>query len=148
MKNIFFFLFMISIFFAVAMTSGAASNFIQQGDVLDLTWSTLSPESAGTPVVKGTATASGLIFGVALKATGTEGETVPVVIKGVVDIPVRAIGSAIAIGDYIYAAAPADINTSTASCTNVDTGYIIGKSLESLVTASNTQTIKVLLLNR
>lgn len=147
MKNIVMFLALAAILFAT-LPSDAANNYVQEGRVIDLTWSTLSPAAAGTPVVKGTATASGLIFGVALKATGTEGETVPTVIQGVVDIPVQALSTAIAIGDNIYAAAPTDINTCTASCTNTNTGYVIGKALEALAVASNTQTIKVLLTPR
>jgi predicted RecA/RadA family phage recombinase len=132
---------------ACMIPADAANNYIQKGDVIDLTWSSASP-LAGAPVVKGTATASGIIFGVALKGTATVNETVPVGVAGVFDIPVQALGSAIAIGDYIYAAAPTNINTCTASCTNTNTGYVVGKSLEALVTASNTQTIKVLLINR
>lgn len=131
---------------SVSMAFGA-NNQIQKGDVIDLTWSSASP-LAGAPVVKGTATASGLIFGVALKGTATADETVPVAVRGVFDIPVQALSSAIAIGDDIYAKAPTNVNTCTASCTNVNTGYVIGKALESLVVASNTQTIKVLLTPR
>ena len=122
----------------------AATNYVQAGDVLDLSWSSAAP-TAGDPVVKGTATSSGVICGVALK-TGTTSTIVPVAIRGVVDIPVRAIGSAIAIGDYVYSTVT-NVNTCTASCTNVNTGVIFGKALEALVTASNTQTIKVLLIN-
>jgi predicted RecA/RadA family phage recombinase len=132
---------------ACFVPADAANNFIQEGNVIDLTWSSVSP-SAGAPVVKGTATASGLIFGVASKGTATANEVVPVIVRGVVDIPVQALTNAIAIGDYVYAKAPTNINTCTASCTNDASGYIVGKSLEALVVASNTQTIKVLLINR
>ena len=144
MKNIIAILSILAVL-ACFVPVDAANNFVQQGDVLDLAWSSVAP-TAGDPVIKGTATASGAVCGVALK-TGTTSTYVPVAIKGVVDIPVQAITNPIAIGDYIYTTLT-NINTCTASCTNTNTGYVFGKSLETLIVASGTQTIKVLLLNR
>lgn len=121
----------------------AANNFVQEGQVLNITWSSTSP-SSGEPVVKGTLVASGGITGVALDGTATANETVHVQTQGVFTLPVRAISTPIAIGDTIYTTI-AGINSSVASLTNVNTGLAFGTALEALVTASNTQNIKVLL---
>lgn len=132
----------IMVLFSITMAF-AATNYVQEGDVLTLTWATTSPES-GDPVVKGTASATGGIVGVAITGTGTAAESVAVQTSGVFTLPVKAVSNPIVAGDYIYTTIT-DINHGVASLTNVATGLKFGKALEGLVTASNTQNIKVFL---
>lgn len=140
----------LAIFLTVVLASvlSAATNYINDGDTVNLTWSTTSP-SSGDPVVKSQAKATGGIVGVALGGSGTAGENVVVATRGVFDLSVTAsstVGS-IAVGDYIYTTI-----TASESCTcvlsNVNSGILFGQALEA-VTASTTagvySTIKVLL---
>ena len=147
-RNYIFGLALLAVVLCFAPLFAAGSNaYVKDGDVVDITWSSTSP-TAGDPVIKGTATSSGAIVGMALNGTATANENVTVLTKGVCKLSVQAIGSAIAIGDYVYTSAPSNINTCTASCTNTNTGYLFGKALEALVVASGSQKIKVLLMNR
>lgn len=121
----------------------AASNHVQEGNAITLQFSTTSP-SSGDPVAKYTAVASGGITGVALNGSGTASEKVTVSTEGVWKLPVQAITNPINIGDTVYATT-SGIQYGVASLTNVSSGLPYGTALESLVVASNTQTIKVLL---
>lgn len=121
----------------------AATNHVNNGDSIVLTWSTESP-SSGDPIVKSNASSTGGIVGVALNGDGTESEDVTVSTKGVYKLPVRAISSAITVGEIIYTSVTG-LQYGVASLTNVATGLKFGKALEALIVASNTQTIKVLI---
>lgn len=142
--NLAMFLMVISAVLAFVSPAPAATNHVNNGESIPLTWATQSP-SSGDPVVKSNASATGGITGVALDGNGTEGETVTVSTRGVYKLSVRAISTAINIGDWIYTSVTG-LEYGVASLTNVNTGLKYGKALESLVTASNTQTIKVLLI--
>lgn len=144
MKNIVLFLMILSVMFAATAELPAASNAVQDGNVLSLTWSTSSP-NAGDPVVKSNASATGGIVGVALTGESDEGEVVSVSTRGVYKIPVQALTSAITIGQTLYTSVT-DLQTGVASVTNTTTGLKFGKALEALAVASGTQTIKVLIV--
>lgn len=141
MKKLFFALLLI----VVTITAGfAASNFIQEGKVVTLTWSGTSPES-GDPVVKSTASSTGGIVGVAITGAGTANESVSVQTYGVFELPVRAISSNIVAGDWVYTSVT-NATVGVASLTNVATGLKFGMAMEGLVTGSNTQNIDVMII--
>lgn len=147
MKNLFMMLLALVL---VVGSLTAATNYVQPGDAITLTWATTSP-SANAAVVKSTSKATGAIVGVALNGTGTAGENVSVATKGVFNLPVTAsstVGS-IAIGDYVYTSVAGDVGVCTTDLSNINTGVLFGRALEA-VTASTTagvySTIKVLVV--
>lgn len=121
-----------------------ATNQKSDGKIITLTWSTTSP-TAGAPVVKSTSKAAGGIVGVALTGGGTAGESVSVATEGVFDLSVNAAAGAIAVGDFIFAAAGGGVEVCTATLSNTNTGLIFGQALEAIASGS-TDTIKVRLL--
>lgn len=138
----------ILLFVAIAMCAMSASNFVREGDVIPLTWSSASP-NAGDPVVKATSKANGAIIGVALNGTSVEGETVSVKTNGVFTLSVTASSTVgnIVVGDYIYTTV-VNANTCTCDLSNVNTGILFGKALEAITATSTAgvyQEIKVLL---
>lgn len=120
------------------------TNYVKPGDTIKLTWSTTSP-TAGDPVVKTQAKATGGIIGVALNGTATASETVEVATVGVFDLSVTAAAAAIAVGDYIFVADPGGVEVCTAALTNTNTGLIFGQALEAIGNGK-TDTINVKLL--
>lgn len=134
----------------VAITVFAADNYVNDGSVVELTWSSASPNS-GDPVIKGTTDHGGAITGVALNGTSVEGEKVSVATRGVFKLPVTIASAAnsIVVGDYIYASLTnANTCTTTLSKTSAS-GTIFGKALEAVTgsdTVAVTQTIKILLI--
>lgn len=138
-------LIMVSIMITAAWS---ATNYVQDGDALTLTWATTSP-SANAAVVKGTTKAGGAIVGVALNGTGTAGENVQVATKGVFKVSVTASSTVgnIAVGDFIYTPISA-IGVCTTDLSNINTGVLFGQALEAITattTAGVYQTIKVLI---
>lgn len=132
---------------AVAAMLTAATNYVQPGDQLTLTWATTSP-TANDPVVKGTNKAGGAIVGVALTGGAVASERVAVATKGVFKLPVIAsstIGS-MAIGDYVYTTM-GGVEVCTCALSNINTGIKFGQLLEA-ITASTTHgvsnTVKIL----
>ena len=121
-----------------------ATNQVQEGKIIPLTWATTSP-SSGAPVVKNTAKASGGIIGVALNGSAVAGETVSVATEGVFKLSVTAAAAAIAVGDFIFVAAAGGVEVCTAALTNTNTGLVFGQALEA-VGNGLTATIKVRLL--
>lgn len=121
-----------------------ATNYVQPGSVVTLTWSTTSP-TAGDPVVKITSKAQGGLVGVALNGAATASESVSVATEGVFDLSVTAAASAIAVGDYIFVADPGNVEVCTATLTNTNTGLIFGQALEAIGNGL-TDTINVKLL--
>jgi len=121
-----------------------ATNMVQEGKVLTLTWSTTSPTD-GDPVVKTSGKATGGIVGVALNGAATASEEIQVATEGVFDLSVTSAGAAIAVGDYIFAAIPATAEVCTAALSETNTGLIFGQALEA-VTASATATINIRLV--
>lgn len=138
---------MILALFAAAIAFGA-TNFVQEGDRITLTWSSTSP-SSGDPVIKCAAKATGGIVGVALTGAGTAAENVTVATKGVFNLSVCASSTVgnVNVGDYIYAEV-AGITTCTADLTNISSGLLFGVALDG-ITASTTpgvhNTIRVML---
>lgn len=118
-----------------------ATNFIQDGDVIALTWSSTSP-TAGDPVIKCTSKAAGGIVGVALNGIASASESISVQTRGVFDLSV-AVSVAAAIGDHIYADV-GGIEVCTATLGNDATGLLFGQLLEA-VTATTATTVKILL---
>jgi predicted RecA/RadA family phage recombinase len=133
-----------------ASVAFAASNYVQPGDNLVLTWSTTSP-TLNDAVVKGTSKAAGCIVGVALTGGATAGENVTVATKGVFYLPIVASSTVgnMAIGDYVFASVAGDVQVCTTTLSNINSGVIFGQLLEA-VTASTTagvsSTVKVKLL--
>lgn len=141
--------FMIPILLAVLAVSAAlfgASNFIQAGDRVTLTWSSTSP-TAGDPVVKCASKATGGIVGVALTGGAVADENVVVMLSGVFDLSVTASSTVgnIAVGDYIFTSV-SGITTCTADLSNINSGLLFGQALEAITattTAGVYETIKV-----
>jgi predicted RecA/RadA family phage recombinase len=134
---------------AIVATLTAATNYVQPGDQLTMTWATTSP-SAGDAVVKGTDKAHGAIVGVALTGGGTAGENVAVATRGVFKLPVIAsstIGS-MAVGDYVYTTM-GGVEVCTTALSNLNTGIKFGQLLEA-ITATTTHgvsnTVKIMVL--
>lgn len=135
----------------IATAAFAASNYVSDGSVINLSWATTSP-SAGDPVIKGTTDHGGAITGVALNGTGTAAETgLSIATRGVFDLPVTIASAAntIYVGDYIYASLT-DNNTCTTVLSKTSaSGTIFGKALEGITgsdTIAVTSTIKILLV--
>lgn len=134
---------------AVAASLMAATNYVQPGDVITLTWAKTSP-SKNAPVVKCASKATGGIIGVAMDGAGTAGENVRVATKGIFDLSVTtASGSSIAIGDYVYGSVAGDVEVCTTTLSNTNTGLIFGQAMEAITGSSSgdiTATINVKLL--
>lgn len=133
-----------------ASVAFAASNYVQPGDNIVLTWATTSP-TANAAVVKCASKATGGIIGVALTGGGTAGENVTVATKGVFNLSVTASSTVgnIAVGDYVFGSVAGDVAVCTTTLSNINTGLIFGQALDA-VTASTTagvySTIRVKLL--
>lgn len=136
-------------FVAMLGTLLAATNYVQPGERITLTFATTSP-SANSAVVKGTSKALGCIIGVALNGAGTAGENVTVQTTGVFNLSVTAsstIGN-IGVGDFIYGSVAGDPAVCTTVLSNNSAGVLFGQALDA-VTASTTagvySTIRVML---
>jgi predicted RecA/RadA family phage recombinase len=122
----------------------AATNFVQDGDVVTLTWATTSP-AKNAPVVKGASKAAGAITGVALNGTSTPAERVNVKTSGVFNLPVTSAIATISVGDYVFASMAADREVCTTVLSDTNTGVVFGQLLE-LVASGSTATVKVRLM--
>jgi len=120
-------------------------NFINDGRIITLDWDTTAP-TAGDAVVKLTSKARGGIVGLAL-TTATASQNCSVLTEGVVDVTVTAGGggTAIAVGDYVFAAVAGDPEVCTATLTNINTGITYGQALEAIASGSSDR-IKVRLM--
>ena len=118
-----------------------ATNFIQPGEVITLTWSGTSP-TTGDPVIKCAAKATGGIIGVALNGVASASESISVATEGCFDVSVVA-SAAVAVGDFIYADV-GGINVSTAVLGVDNSGLIFGQALQAM--GATTATIKVRLI--
>jgi predicted RecA/RadA family phage recombinase len=140
------------VFALVAMlgTLFAATNYVQEGNRLTLTWATTSP-LANAAVVKGGSVATGTICGVALTGGATAGENVTVATKGVFNLPVTASSTLgnMAVGDFVFASVAGNVEVCTTVLSNVSTGARFGRLLQA-VTASTTagvySTVPVLIM--
>lgn len=122
----------------------AATNYVQEGDVVTLSWATTSV-SAGDPCIKCTAKATGAIVGVSLTGTGTAAESHRVATKGVFDLNVTTTSTTtVAIGDYVYAAV-GGVEVGIATLTDDPAGVVFGRALEAISATSTTSRINVLL---
>lgn len=118
-----------------------AKNQVQErGAIIPLTFATVSP-TAGDPICKTSAKATGGITGVALNGTATVGEVISVATEGVFSLPVTA-GGAIAVGSVIFASIPATVETCTTVLSETNTGIPIGWALEA-ITGAGAATIKI-----
>jgi predicted RecA/RadA family phage recombinase len=144
-RNLFLAIFLAAV---LAGVLSAATNYINDGDTVNLTWSTTSP-SSGDPVVKSQAKATGGIVGVALGGSGTASENVVCATRGVFDLSVTASSTVgdLAVGDFVYTTVTAS-EVCTVSLSNINTGLLFGQCLEH-VTASSTagvyETVKILI---
>lgn len=134
----------------ISSVAFTATNYVNDGSVVELTWSAVSPNS-GDAVIKGTTDHGGAITGVALNGASVEGESVSVATRGVFKLPVTiaSASNSIVVGDYVYASLT-DANTSTTTLSKTSaSGTIFGKALEAVTgsdTVAVTQTIKILLI--
>lgn len=150
MKNKSLYLVIVLALISIVVTVFAADNYVNDGSVIELTWSAVSPNS-GDAVIKGTTDHGGAITGVALNGASVEGESVSVATRGVFKLPVTiaSASNSIVVGDYVYASLT-DANTSTTTLSKTSaSGTIFGKALEAVTgsdTVAVTQTIKILLI--
>jgi predicted RecA/RadA family phage recombinase len=123
---------------AVIATAFAATNYVQPGDAITLTFGTTSP-LANQSVVQTSGKALGGIVGVALDGTGVASENVTVATKGVFKCSVTASSTVgnIQRGDFIYTAVPANAEVCTTVLSNINSGLLYGVALEG-TTASTT----------
>lgn len=134
---------MVLAMFAAVIAFGA-TNYVQEGDVITLTWATTSP-TAGDPVVKGTSKAAGCIVGVALNGSAVAAESVQVATKGVFRLMVAPAAGNIAIGDYIYGSVAGDVGVCTTALTNTNTGILFGQSLSAATSSTTARLMTVML---
>lgn len=127
----------------IASVAIAATNYVNDGSAVVLTWSTTSP-SANDPVIKCAAKATGGLVGVALNGAGTAGEYVTVRTKGIFKLSVTATGAPMNVGDYVFAAV-GGIEVCTATLSNDNTGLCYGQLLEA-VSSGATSIVQVKLL--
>lgn len=127
------FLVVAMIIVACAGAAYSATNYVQEGDVVTLTWSSTSP-TAGDPVLKCAAKATGGIVGVALNGSAVANENVQVATKGVFKLNVTASTtiSDIAPGDFIYGSV-GGITTCTTTLSNDSDGLLFGVALEAAI---------------
>jgi hypothetical protein len=144
------FLVLVAVAASVVIAETYPSNYVSKDDVVTLSWSVTSP-TPGLAVIKSTSKATGAIIGVSLDGTGTAGENVQVVTRGIVSLAMTASSTVgnVCVGDYIYASVPAT-TTYLTTLSNINSGVIFAQALESY-TASTTaggvaQTIKMKLL--
>ena len=128
---------------AMAFAVHAATNYVQDGDVVTLTWATTSP-AKNAPVVKGKTKAVGAITGVALNGTSTATEKVNVKTSGVFDLPVTAVAT-MSVGDYVFASLAGDYEVCTTVLSDTNTGVLFGQLLEGVATGT-TATVNIRLM--
>ena len=131
---------------ALAVVTLTAGSYVSPGDTTQITWATAAP-AAGSPAIKGNASSTGCIVGLALDGADTTAGSRVVLTKGIVNVPVAATPSAIEIGDYVYASFTAS-HTGTTSLTTTTTGYPYGKALEDYAATTTEKLIDVLLINQ
>jgi predicted RecA/RadA family phage recombinase len=137
------------ILFLVTAYLPVHSQYVSEGRVIPLTWTTSAPKS-GEVGVKGSATATAMV-GVALDGADNVAGTRQMLMEGVFKLPVYArtgasTGSAIVVGDLIYADY-ADVNTGRVQVLSKDSaGVKVGHALEAAGAATaTTSLIRVLI---
>lgn len=131
------------LFVALVATSFLSAQYISEGRVVPLTWTTAAPKM-GEVGIKGTASSS-VIFGVALDGVDNSGGTRQIQTKGVFRLPVYprigpSTGSAIVVGDTIYGSF-ADIDDGRSTLSKQNDGVPIGKALDAASAATGTTSL-------
>jgi predicted RecA/RadA family phage recombinase len=127
-----------------------STNYSQEGDIVELTFSTLGP-TAGDPIVKCAAKTTGGLVGFALNGTAsTAGETIRVATKGVFSYA-GVVTVATTVGSYLYVAVPATAtSTSTAEIATAvistdNAGLLFGRTLTAISAVTAAQTIDIMI---
>jgi len=133
-----FVLFMVTVYLPVH------SQYVSEGRVIPLTWTTSAPK-ANEVGVKGSAAASAIV-GVALDGADNTAGTRQMLTEGVFKLSVyprtsAATPSAIVVGDVVYGSY-ADVNTGAVATLSKETGGVpIGKALDAADAATGTASL-------
>lgn len=131
-KNTLIALFLVAV---LAVAVSATDKYIQSGDSYVVTFATTSPSADGQPIVKGVASSSGVLAGVAMNGTGTAAEKVVLRRTGVFTLPVVPTAT-MTYGMTVFASVNGDVEVCTTTLSDTNSGVPFGILLEAIASGT------------